>query len=56
MDGNSRSAKGSSGCLKWGGERGRRVSAKTGEDHIRLKVIMYLSGAVFVHAKDKNDI
>ena len=34
----------------------RRVSAKTREDQIRLKIIMYLSGAVAVDEKDRNDI
>jgi len=32
------------------------VSAKTREDQIRLKVIMYLSGAVAVDEKERNDI
>lgn len=34
----------------------RRVSGKTRDDQITLKVIMYLSGAVAVDEKDRNDV
>lgn len=56
MGGNSRSVKGT--VVAWtGGESSEgRVAAKTREDQIRLKVIMYSSEAVAIDEKDRSGI